>query len=56
MIVYVGNGDIERAIRDLKRKVERDGLLRELRSKSYFLSRGAWHDACYRCRSHQILQ
>lgn len=42
MIAYVGNGDIEKAIRDFKTKVERDGLLRELRTKSYFLSRGAW--------------
>lgn len=38
MIVYAGD-DIERAIRDLKRKVDKDGVLRELRDKRFFLTR-----------------
>jgi ribosomal protein S21 len=38
MIVYVGN-DIERALVELRKKLNTDGLLRELKSKRFFLSR-----------------
>jgi ribosomal protein S21 len=38
MIVYVGN-DIEKSIQELKKKVNKDGVLRELKGKRFFLSR-----------------
>ena len=34
MIIFVGN-DMDQAIRELKRKVDRDGLTRELRIRAY---------------------
>ena len=37
MIVYVGS-DIERGIQALKTAVAKDGILRELKAKRYFLS------------------
>jgi small subunit ribosomal protein S21 len=38
MIVYAGS-DIERAIQELKKRIAADGVLRELKSKRFFLSR-----------------
>jgi len=36
LMVYVDDNNIEKAIRKLKRKVEKDGLLRELRERQYY--------------------
>lgn len=52
---YVGSGDIERALVELKRQVARDGVLRELKARRFFLSRSERRrvkdrDALRRCR------
>ena len=36
MQVLVKNGNIERAMRTLKKKLQKEGLLRELKQKQYF--------------------
>ena len=36
MQVVVKNGNIERAMRTLKKKLQKEGLLRELKQKQYF--------------------
>ena len=36
MIVQVHNNDIERALRDLKRMVQREGLIRELKRRTAY--------------------
>ena len=36
MIVQVHNNDIERALRDLKRMVQREGLIRELKRRTSY--------------------
>lgn len=38
MIVYVA-GDIEKGIIELKKKMAKNGILRELRSKQFFMSK-----------------
>jgi len=39
-VVYVAHDDIERAIRIFRKSVQCSGLLRELKEKSHFLSKG----------------
>jgi len=34
--VVVKNGNVERAVRTLKKKLQKEGLLRELKQKQYF--------------------
>ena len=36
MQVVVKNGNVERAMRTLKKKIQKEGLLRELKQKQYF--------------------
>jgi len=36
VIVTVHGNDIDRALRDLKRMVQRDGLIRELKRRSFY--------------------
>ena len=36
MQVVVKNGNVERAVRTLKKKLQKEGLLRELKQKQYF--------------------
>ena len=36
MQVVVKNGNVERAMRTLKKKLQKEGLLRELKQKQYF--------------------
>ena len=36
MQVVVKNGNVERAMRTLKKKLEKEGLLKELKQKQYF--------------------
>ena len=36
MQVVVKNGNIERAMRTLKKKLQKEGLLKELKQKQYF--------------------
>ena len=36
MQVVVKNGNVERAIRTLKKKLQKEGLLKELKQKQYF--------------------
>tara|TARA_A100001011_G_scaffold331165_1_gene357409 strand:- start:704 stop:907 length:204 start_codon:yes stop_codon:yes gene_type:complete len=36
MQVLVKNGNVERAMRTLKKKLQKEGLLRELKQKQYF--------------------
>ena len=36
MQVVVKNGNVERAMRILKKKIQKEGLLRELKQKQYF--------------------
>ena len=36
MQVAVKNGNVERAMRTLKKKIQKEGLLRELKQKQYF--------------------
>jgi len=36
MEVVVKNGNVERAMRTLKKKLQKEGLLRELKQKQYF--------------------
>ena len=36
MQVVVKNGNIERALRTLKKKLQKEGLLKELKQKQYF--------------------
>ncbi len=36
MIVHVHSNDIERALRDLKRMVQREGLIRELKRRTAY--------------------
>ena len=36
MQVVVKNGDVERAMRTLKKKLQKEGLLKELKQKQYF--------------------
>ena len=36
MQVAVKNGNVERAMRTLKKKLQKEGLLRELKQKQYF--------------------
>ena len=36
MQVVVKNGNVERAMRTLKKKVQKEGLLKELKQKQYF--------------------
>ncbi len=34
--IQVRNGNVEQALRDLKKKLQKDGLLKELKAKQYF--------------------
>ena len=36
MLVVVKNGNVERAMRTLKKKLQKEGLLKELKQKQYF--------------------
>ena len=36
MQVVVKNGNVERAMRTLKKKIQKEGLLKELKQKQYF--------------------
>ena len=36
MQVVVKNGNVERAMRTLKKKLQKEGLLKELKQKQYF--------------------
>jgi len=36
MQIVVKNGNVERAMRTLKKKLQKEGLLRELKQKQYF--------------------
>ena len=42
MLVEVVNNDIGRAVRALKSKLGKDGLLSELRRREYYLSPSEW--------------
>lgn len=37
MQVIVQDNNVDRALKELKRRVQRDGLLRDLKKKSYYL-------------------
>ena len=38
--VYVKNGDVEQAIKKLRKKVEAEGILNEYRNRMYYKSKG----------------
>lgn len=40
MIVYVRDNNVEQAMRALKKKLQREGIFKELKNRKYFESRG----------------